>query len=166
MSEPSTSQQKAKEKAVDPELIASSAHAEDEEDHSGSEGSEDEDEAATAGSSSAVQVATPSTTSKKKKKKRSKAAKALNALRGGSKDAIPDDVVKIVLEKVRAEGGEAAAGADAETVRMALEQMKLKDVVQGKSGIGGKNKKDTGGHKVRASVLVPPTLYRRRLHPE
>ena len=34
-------------------------------------------------------------------------------------------------------------------VRLALEQMKLKEVLQGKAGIGGKNKKDTVGHKVR-----------------
>ncbi len=147
MSEPSTSQQKAKEKAVDPEPTPSSA---DEGDHSDSEGSEDEDERAgsAAGSSSGVQATTPSTSSKKKKKKRSKAIKALSALRGGSKDAIPDDVVKIVLEKVRAEGGEAAANADSETVRKALEQMKLKEVIQGNVGIGGINRKDTGGHKV------------------
>ncbi len=151
MSEPSTSQQKAKEKvkAVDPEPIESSAHADDAEDDSESEGSEPDDEPApgAAGSSSAAQANTPGTASKKKKKKQSKALKALNALRGG-KDAIPEDVVKIVLEKVRAEGGEAAANADQETVRLALEQMKLKDVLQGKTGIGGKNKKDTGGHKV------------------
>ena len=96
-----------------------------------------------------------STGGKKKKKKRSKAAKALSALKsvgkgvGGGKDGISDDVVKIVLEKVKAEGGDAVAGADAETVRMALEQMKIRDVLEGKAGIGGKNKKDTGGHKVR-----------------
>ncbi|KAI0807591.1 N-myristoyl transferase [Fomes fomentarius] len=154
MSEPSTSQQKAKEKAVDLEPTPSSA---DEGDHSGSEGSEDEDERAgsAAGSSSGVQATTPSTSSKKKKKKRSKAIKALSALRGGSKDAIPDDVVKIVLEKVRAEGGEAAANADSETVRKALEQMKLKDVIQGNAGIGGINRKDTGGHKFWSTQPVP-----------
>ncbi|KAI0780696.1 N-myristoyl transferase [Trametes elegans] len=143
MSEPSTSQQKAKEKeVVDPEQATVTNG--DEEEHSGSEDSEHEQDAA---GTSAVHAATPSTTSKKKKKKRSKAVKALNALRGGGKDAIPEDVVKIVLEKVRAEGGEAAANADPETVRKALEQMKIKDYVQGKAGIGGTNKKDTGGHK-------------------
>ncbi|KAI0724001.1 N-myristoyl transferase [Cerioporus squamosus] len=160
MSEPSTSQQKAKEKvkAVDPEPIESSAHAEDGEDDFESEGSEPDDEPeqepGAAGSSSATQVNTPGTASKKKKKKRSKALKALSALRGG-KDAISDDVVKIVLEKVRAEGGEAAANADPETVRLALEQMKLKEVLQGKTGIGGKNKKDTGGHKFWGTQPVP-----------
>ena len=111
---------------------------------SGSEGSDEEIEVA---DTSAPQASTPSTSSKKKKKKRSKAVKAFNVLRSGGKDAIPEDVVKIVLEKVRAEGGEAAANADPETVRKALEQMKIKDYVQGKAGIGGTNKKDTGGHK-------------------
>ncbi|KAI0752837.1 N-myristoyl transferase [Daedaleopsis nitida] len=149
MSEPSTSQQNAKEKAesIDP--------APANEDHTDSEGSEDEDEAAAASTSSGMQTVTPSTISKKKKKKRSKIAKALNSLRGGGKDTIPDDVVKIVLEKVRAEGGEAAANADTETVRMALEQMKLKEVVKGNVGIGGKNKKDTGGHKFWGTQPVP-----------
>ena len=98
----------------------------------------------TAGPSSA-------SSSKKKKKKRSKAAKALNALKsvGKGKDVLSDNVVKTVLEKVKAEGGEAVAGANEEMVRLALEQMKIRDVLQGKTGIGGKNKKDTGGHKVR-----------------
>ena len=106
----------------------------------GSEGSEDE-----RGDAALAEASTPSTSSTKKKKKRSKAAKALNALKGG-KDSIPQDVVKAVLEKVQETGQ--APGADEATVRMALEQMKIKDVIQGKSGIGGKNKKDTGGHKV------------------
>ncbi|OSD08620.1 N-myristoyl transferase [Trametes coccinea BRFM310] len=154
MSEPSTSQQKAKEKEIAEPEPPISVNEEEEGDHSGSEGSEDEQEQDAAGSSTA-QAATPSTSSKKKKKKRSKALKALNALRGGGKDAIPEDVVKIVLDKVRAEGGEAAAHADPETIRMALEQMKIKDVIQGKSGIGGKNKKDMGGHKFWGTQPVP-----------
>lgn len=107
---------------------------------SGSEGSEDEQ-----GDIAAAEASTPSTSSNKKKKKRSKALKALSALKGG-KDNIPQDVVKAVLEKVQETGQ--APGADEATVRMALEQMKIKDVIQGKAGIGGKNKKDTGGHKV------------------
>lgn len=145
MSEPSTSQLKAKEKA---EPIEGGAHpASDAESGSDGEGSPDENDLAHAASSSSA--ATPSTAGKKKKKKRSKVAKALSALRpGASKDAISDDVVKIVLDKVRAEGGEAAAAADPEMVRQALEQMKLRELLEGKAGIGGKNKKDTGGHKV------------------
>lgn len=149
MSEASTSQQKAKEKEIVDQAAALATGEEDA--PSGSSGSEDEQDAA-AGSSS-LQAATPSTSSKKKKKKRSKAVKALNALRGGGKDAIPEDVVKIVLEKVRAEGGEAAAAADPELVRKALEQMKIKDVIQGKAGVGGRGKKDTGGHKASMAAI-------------
>jgi len=91
----------------------------------------------------------PSTSSKKKKKKKSRAMKALNALRG--KDEIPQAVVDQVLDKVKAEGGPDAAGADEESVRAALEQMKIMDVAKGKAGIGGKNKKDMGEHKVHNS---------------
>ncbi|KAI8989663.1 N-myristoyl transferase [Trametes punicea] len=155
MSEPSTSQKKAKAKEIAEPEPAISLNGE-EDGHSGSEGSElgDEIEQEVADSSN-IQASTPSTSSKKKKKKRSKALRALNALRGGGKDAVPDEVVKIVLDKVRAEGGEAAASADAETVRAALEQMKIKDVIQGKTGIGGKNKKDMGGHKFWGTQPVP-----------
>ena len=137
-------------------------HGDGDGEETGSEGSEDEP-----AGPSLPESSTPSS-SKKKKKKRSKAAKALNALKsvGKGKDVISDNVVKTVLEKVKAEGGEAVAGANEEMVRLALEQMKIRDVLQGKTGIGGKNKKDTGGHKVRASVLMSPTLSRRRLHPD
>jgi glycylpeptide N-tetradecanoyltransferase len=90
--------------------------------------------------------AEPSTSSKKKKKKKSKAIKVLNALRG--KQEIPQAVVDQVLDKVKAQGGSDAAGADEASVRAALEQMKIMDVAQGKAGIGGKNKKDMGEHKV------------------
>lgn len=114
---------------------------------SGSEGSEDE-----LGDSSMPQASTPSTSSKKKKKKRTKAIKALNALKGG-KDHVPDELVNVVLEKVQQTGQ--APEADAATVRMALEQMKIKDVVQGKTGVFGKNKKDTGGHKFWSTQPVP-----------
>lgn len=107
---------------------------------SGSEGSGDELDDST------LQVASmPSTSSKKKKKKRNKALKALTSLRGG--DSIPQDLVNAVLEKVKETGQ--APEADESTVRAALETMKIKDVIQGKAGIGGVNKKDTGGHKVR-----------------
>lgn len=155
MSEPSTSQLKAKKKVADAEPIEANAHP-DEEDHSGSGDDSEPDmdvdvgEAGAGSSSTAAQMDTPGTAGKKKKKKRSKAAKALSALKGAAgKDAIPDDVVQIVLDKVKAEGGSAVASADAEAVRMALEQMKLREVLQGKAGVGGKNRKETGGHKVR-----------------
>jgi len=77
---------------------------------------------------------------KKKKKKKSKLSKILNPASGAE-----DKLVETVLEKVKAEH----AGADEDTVRAALQQLNLKDVVAGKSGLGGKNQKDTGGHKVR-----------------
>ncbi|KAM5534071.1 hypothetical protein V8D89_012252 [Ganoderma adspersum] len=160
MSEPSTSQLKAKAKVADTEPIEANAHP-DEEDHSGSgddsELDADAGEAEAGSSSTAAQMDTPGTAGKKKKKKRSKAAKALSALKGvaGGKDAIPDDVVQIVLDKVKAEGGAAVASADAEAVRMALEQMKLREVLQGKAGVGGKNRKETGGHKFWSTQPVP-----------
>ena len=77
---------------------------------------------------------------KKKKKKKTKLAKLLNPT-----GAAEDKLVETVLEKVKAEH----ADADETTVRAALQQLNLKDVIAGKSGLGGKNQKDTGGHKVR-----------------
>lgn len=85
--------------------------------------------------------AQPSPSKKKKKKKKSKLAKILNPISGSTEDKL----VETVLEKVKAEH----ADADEDTVRAALQQLNLKDVVSGKSGLGGKNQKDTGGHKVR-----------------
>ena len=84
---------------------------------------------------------------KKKKKKRKAAAKILSALNPNSK-GVPQPLVDAVVEKMRAEHGENAPGADEDTVRKALEQLKIVDVIKGKAGIGGKGKKDTGGHKV------------------
>ena len=81
------------------------------------------------------------TSSKKKKKKKSRLAKLLNPISGSAEDKIVDTVMK----KVKAEH----ANADEDSVRAALQQLNLKDVVAGKSGLGGKNQKDTGGHKVR-----------------
>ncbi len=106
-----------------------------------SSGSEDE----AAADSTLPQASTPSTSSKKKKKKTSKAMKALNALRGNT---VPQNLVDTVLEKVKEQQGENAPGADEETVRQALEQMKIKDVIKGKVALSGKGKKETGGHKV------------------
>ncbi|EMD38301.1 hypothetical protein CERSUDRAFT_113468 [Gelatoporia subvermispora B] len=100
------------------------------------------------------EASTAPTASKKKKKKRSKAAKALTALRG-HKDGIPQELVNVVLEKVREQGGQAAAEANEQTIRLALEQMKIKDVIQGKAGIGGKGKKDMGDHKFWGAQPVP-----------
>jgi hypothetical protein len=87
----------------------------------------------------------PSGPSKKKKKKRSKIARAISAIKG---DSVPQAVVDQVVAKVKEEHGEDSAAADEETVRDLLKQLKLKDVAEGKAGFGGKNRKDTGDHKV------------------
>jgi glycylpeptide N-tetradecanoyltransferase len=94
-------------------------------------------------------AATPSTSSKKKKKKKSKAARALAAIR--NKSEIPQELVEHVLGAVKADGAAGSADATEDNVRQALEQMKIMDVVKGKAGIGGHNKKDMGAHKVGAS---------------
>jgi glycylpeptide N-tetradecanoyltransferase len=83
--------------------------------------------------------------SKKKKKKSSKVARAISALKG---DAVPQAIVDQVVAKVKEEHGESSPAADEETVLQLLKQLKLKDVAEGKAGLGGKNKKDTGDHKV------------------
>ncbi|KAJ3766611.1 N-myristoyl transferase [Lentinula raphanica] len=90
--------------------------------------------------------------SKKKKKKKSKAAKALSALTGKS---IPQTLVDQVLDTVKAEGGEGSEQANAENVRQVLEHMKIMDVVKGKAGIGGMNRKDMGEHKFWSTQPVP-----------
>jgi glycylpeptide N-tetradecanoyltransferase len=102
-------------------------------------GSDEDVPAATASESG------PSRPSKKKKKKRSKIARAISAIKG---DSVPQAVVDQVVAKVKEEHGEDSAAADEETVRELLKQLKLKDVAEGKSGFFGKNKKDTGDHKV------------------
>lgn len=87
----------------------------------------------------------PSRPSKKKKKKRSKIARAVSVLKG---DAVPQAVVDQVVAKVKEEHGESSPAADEDAVRQLLKQLRLKDVAEGKVGLGGKNKKDTGDHKV------------------
>ncbi|KIM87248.1 hypothetical protein PILCRDRAFT_815729 [Piloderma croceum F 1598] len=136
------------QKAKAEEIIDTTEDPEQLEDGSNSE-PDDDDHIENFGPSSAE----PSTSSKKKKKKQSKAMKALNALRG--KHEIPQAVVDQVLDKVKEQGGSAAAGADEASVRAALEQMKIMEVAQGKAGIGGKNKKDMGQHKFWATQPVP-----------
>lgn len=89
---------------------------------------------------------TQTTSSKKKKKKKSKLAKILNPISGAAEDKL----VETVLEKVKAEH----ADTNEDTVRAALQQLNLKDVIAGKSGLGGKNQKETGGHKVRYHRFV------------
>jgi glycylpeptide N-tetradecanoyltransferase len=90
-------------------------------------------------------------TSQKKKKKRSKAVKALNALRG--KNDIPQDLVNHVIDKVKEVHGEGAPESNEDNVRAALEHLKITEVVKGKAGIGGKNRKDMGEHKVLLLTL-------------
>lgn len=147
------SSSKSKEKQVaEPDADQDSVEDVEDVDDTGSDISDDEQ---TATGSTLPEGNTPSTSSKKKKKKRSKALKALNALRTGHGDGIPQKLVDAVLDKVREEGGDQAASADAATVRLALEQMKIKDVIQGKSGIGGLNRKDAGDHKFWTTQPVP-----------
>jgi glycylpeptide N-tetradecanoyltransferase len=91
-----------------------------------------------------------SSSKKKKKKKKSKLSRLLNPT-----GAADDKLVETVLEKVKAEH----ADADEDSVRAALQQLNLKDVVAGKSGLGGKNQKDTGGHKVRGYRVFVCLVY-------
>ncbi|THH12512.1 hypothetical protein EW146_g7623 [Bondarzewia mesenterica] len=122
-------------------------------DHADDSASDSEPDMPAAGpSDGALPDGSTSSSSKKKKKKKSKAARALAALKG---DAVPQQLVETVLDKVKEEHGADAPGADMETVRQLLEQLKIKDVIQGKSGLGGKNKKDAGDHKFWATQPVP-----------
>jgi glycylpeptide N-tetradecanoyltransferase len=112
-----------------------------------------EDEEPTAGPSDSIPAA--SSSSKKKKKKRSKVAKILNTLKGNE---VPQVMVDKVMEKVKEEHGD-QPGMDEESIRRLLEQLKINDVLQGKSGLGGKNKKEVGDHKVCTRLLesIHPT---------
>jgi glycylpeptide N-tetradecanoyltransferase len=91
----------------------------------------------------------PQASSSKRKKKKSKVAKVLNTLRGNE---IPQTLVDQVVEEATAEQGANAPAIDAETVRQALEQMKVMDVLKGKAGVAGREKKSMGEHKVRSSI--------------
>ncbi|KZP12580.1 N-myristoyl transferase [Athelia psychrophila] len=138
----------ASEQAETEEIINAAQDSEHPPEDSESEASDDEaqpDEQATEGEPLAS-----TSSKKKKKKKKSKAVRALNALRG--KAEIPQEVVDQVLDKVKLHGG--VEGLDAENVRTALEQMKIMEVMKGKTGIGGKNKKDMGEHKFWATQPV------------
>lgn len=96
----------------------------------------------------------------KKKKKRSKAARALAALTGKRKDQVPQEVIDEVLKKVKEEVGEDAPGADEETVRQAMDYLKINDVIKGKAGLAGRGRKDMGEHKVGAFHLDYFSLIR------
>jgi glycylpeptide N-tetradecanoyltransferase len=133
---------KAPEDSEPPE-INPTIEADPEADDESTSGSDAEEEAPAAAASESG----PSRPSKKKKKKkkRSKIARAISAIKG---DSVPQAVVDQVVAKVKEEHGEDSPAADEETVRDLLKQLKLKDVAEGKAGFGGKNKKDTGDHKV------------------
>ncbi|KAL0946633.1 hypothetical protein HGRIS_012830 [Hohenbuehelia grisea] len=121
----------------------------DEAEQSGSDAEIEEAEDALAQAQGSQQ---PSTSHKKKKKK-SKAARALNALRG--KEEIPQQLVERVLDQVNKQDNGPIAGADEETVRAALEQLKIMEVMKGNTGLGGINKKDMGPHKFWGTQPVP-----------
>jgi hypothetical protein len=105
----------------------------------------------------------------RKKKQKSKAAQVLNALRG--KNEVPQELVDRVLDQVKDQQGEGSS-ADSDNVRAVLEQLKIMDVLQGKSGIGGKNKKDMGEHKViilvfsNISLTYGPKFWRTQPVPQ
>jgi glycylpeptide N-tetradecanoyltransferase len=121
---------------------------------SASDSSDEEPQAQTQVAQDPQPAASASTsTSKKKKKKKSKAARAIASLR--PQNSIPQSLVDQVVEKVKAEHGEGAPGTDEAHVRMALEQLKVGDVIKGKAGIGGKNRKEMGEHKVCQVSWVP-----------
>lgn len=112
---------------------------------------------------------------KRKRKGKGKVTQALNnviatATGGKDKDKIPQVLVDTVVQAVNAQGGVirddeppaagpstskvvATAGAKKpvteEEVRKALEILKAVDVLQGKTGLGGKNAKEMGEYKVR-----------------
>jgi len=111
-----------------------------------SSGSEVEHQQGT-GDHDAAPEASQASSSKRKNKKRSKISKALNALRGNE---IPQSIVNHVAEQVKAEQGTDSTPADPESIRMALEQLKIMDVLKGKTGVGGRGKKAMGEHKVCA----------------
>ena len=89
----------------------------------------------------------PSGSKKKKNKKKSKVSKLLQP--GGE---IPQQLVDHVVNEVQAKHGAGTEGTDEASVKALLEQLKIMDVMKGKSGLGGKNRKDMGEHKVSVSV--------------
>lgn len=143
-----------KQKAKEPEIIDTTVDLDTSDNESASDGEEREEIAL---NGTAAPAPSASSSQKKKKKKKSKAKKLLNAIRG--KDEIPQEVIDQVLDKVKAEGGAAASEANAENVREALQQMKIMDVVKGKAGIGGINKKDMGEHKVFKDSFTAPRAF-------
>ena len=110
----------------------------DEEDSHG----EDQDQPQASSSSAPA----PSGGKKKKNKKKSKISKLLHP-----GEEIPQQLVNHVVNEVQAKHGAGTEGTDEASVRALLEQLKIIDVLKGKSGLGGKNRKDMGEHKVSVS---------------
>jgi len=63
--------------------------------------------------------------------------------------------VNRVLDKVKEEGSVPEEDLTTENIREVLNQLKIMDVVQGKAGIGGLNRKDMGEHKFWETQPVP-----------
>ena len=91
----------------------------------------------------------PSGSKKKKNKKKSKVSKMLQP-----SGEVPQQLVNHVVQEVQAKHGAGAEGTDEASVRALLEQLKIYDVLKGKSGLGGKNRKDMGEHKVGLCELL------------
>lgn len=92
----------------------------------------------------------PSTSTSNKKKKKKKTSKALKALKNLAPQAkLQEAVYGEVMQRVKAAQPDGGASLNEAEVRAALDQLKVMDVVRGKSGLGGKGKKDMGEHKVR-----------------
>ncbi|KAG9102973.1 glycylpeptide N-tetradecanoyltransferase [Ceratobasidium sp. 370] len=87
---------------------------------------------------------------KKKKKKKSKAAKLLAVARGND---VPDEIVAQVTAAVQQQ--EEHKEVDEDEVLKALKAAKIMEMLQGKTGIGGKNAKDLGEHKFWKTQPVP-----------
>ena len=89
----------------------------------------------------------PSGSKKKKNKKKSKLSKLLQP-----SGEVPQQLVSHVVKEVQTKHGAGTEGTDEASVRALLEQLKIIDVLKGKSGLGGKNRKDMGEHKVGLSI--------------
>lgn len=133
--------------------LGMSAHEEEEHASSASE-----EELATAVTQAASSSQGGDAPKKKKKKKKSKASKALNAIvnkisgRDDEGANIPDELVGEVLDQVKRYNPEESKNLDSDEVRRTLAALKILDVLEGKSGLGGKNRKDMGEHKVFLAI--------------
>jgi glycylpeptide N-tetradecanoyltransferase len=67
---------------------------------------------------------------------------------------IPEEVVDKVMDQLKIEHPEEAQNLTPTELRKTLAALKLMDVIQGKSDLGGKNSKDLGEHKVCCTNLL------------